>query len=129
MWHHIVIEGYCFASVEHPIEKPPCGQRSVSPFCLLNNVCPHFSYCDSNEREAALFAPLWAIMWDKIKCWVEELYWKLRWYFWGKWFSEKEWKRFKEYMKTHTGECPAWDEQLKQAKDKFPEWFEKAKNP
>lgn len=126
MWRHIVLEGYCFANIERLSEKPPCGRQAVSTFCLLNGMCPHFSYCDSSEREAALFAPLWAIIRDRIKYGAEEFYWKLRWYFWGRWFFEKEWGKFKEYMKTHRVECPAWDEQLKQAKANFPEWFRQA---
>lgn len=127
MWRHIVIEGYCFANVEQPSEKRPCRRRAVSSFCLLNGMCPHFSYCDSNEREVAIFVPLRGILWDRIKCITEEGYWKLRWCFWGRWFLEKEQKRFKEYMKTHTAECPAWDEQLRQAKANFPEWLKEAK--
>lgn len=127
MWSHIVIEGYCFGIINNPSREPPCGQKAISSFCLLNGMCPHFSYCDSNKREAAIFVPLWAIIWDKIKCGVEGFYWKLRWYFWGRWFFQKEWREFEEYMKAHTGECPAWNEQLTEAKDKFPDWFREAK--
>lgn len=119
MWHHIVIEGYCFANVEQPSKERPCRRRVISTFCLLNGMCPHFSYCDSSEREAALFAPLWGIIRDRIKYGVEKLYWKLRWYFWDKWFFKPP-----EY---ETGECPAWDEQLRQNKANFSEWLKEAR--
>lgn len=119
MWRHVVLEGFCFGDIEGT--ERPCGKQSVSSFCLANGKCPHFAYADSNEREAALFVPMWDIIWDRIKSGTENFYWKARWYLWNKWCFHKTW----EDMEAHTTECPAWDSALKDAQDKFPEWLEK----
>ena len=122
MWRHIVIEGFCFAQDK----EYPCGRSAPTLFCLENGHCPHFAYAESNEREASLFVPLHLIIGDRIKAIGEELYWKLHWYFWGRWFFKEKQAEFREYVKTHTAKCLAWDTQLKRAKSNFPKWYAKA---
>lgn len=125
MWTNIVIEAFCFAK-EDKNGKYPCGQMAPSTFCLQNGHCPHFAYADSNEREAAVFVPLHLILWDRIKCISEEAYWKLKWHCWDRWFWDKG--KFKQYIKNHRGECPAWDKHLEKEEQDFSKWFSKAKS-
>jgi len=117
MWRHVVVEGYCFA------KDNPCGYGVVSSKCLANGHCPHFAYAESNEREAAYFVPLHLIAYDKLKYWVTEgLYWTLRWWLWDRLrFNRKKMEDFINSIPS--ARCPAWDNQLEEAKEKFPEWI------
>lgn len=124
-WSNIVIEAYCFG--EKKDNKYPCGQRYPTVFCLQSGHCPHFAYAKSSEREAAWFVPLHLLIWDRVKSVSGTIRDNLTWYVWHRWFFKKQWAEFKEHVKTHTVECPEWDKQLEESKDKFPEWFEKAK--
>ena len=116
MWRHVVIEGYCLA------RDKPCGYETVSWRCLQNGFCPHFAYTGSNEREAAFFAPLHLILWDRIRVWLaEELWGNLCWWFWDSlWFNRRKTQEF--FDNIPIVESPEWDKMLQEAKDKFSEW-------
>ncbi len=55
-WRHIVVEGYC---------DKPCGE-GIGGHCL-DFPCPHLSWCDSDIRGAAYFAPLLLVLWDRFR--------------------------------------------------------------
>lgn len=114
MWSHIVIEGICLSR----IKPPPCGKGAPSVFCLENGHCPYLLYAKSSELEASLFAPLHLIIRNKVNVIFENLYGKCRWYLWDKWRYDPNW--LEKYPK---GECPAWDDHIKQAEEKFSAWF------
>lgn len=123
-WGYIVIEGHCVGSWDRD-GKCPCGQRYPTDFCLLCGHCPHFGYTTSNEREAVWFVPLRLIIWDRIKSISDDVWNKITWHIWNRWFFQKKWKEFMSSIKV--GECPAFDKAKQKSEDKFPGWLEKAK--
>jgi hypothetical protein len=70
-WRHVVIEGYC----DHPCEG------GIGPRCLIHGLieggekerCSKFSWASSDEREAAYFAPLLLVLWDRFR---EKFLWR-----------------------------------------------------
>ncbi len=123
MWRHVVIEGFCFGP-EQEERICPCRRSYTSPFCLgdgSHEACPHFAWADTSEREAAQFVPLRLILRDRLLSFGESMYWKLHWWFWGKWRYDPDW--IKRYP---VAECPAWDKGQKEAEDKFPAWFKES---
>lgn len=125
MWTHIVVEGYC-AAEENDSDQYPCGQHVPSPFCLGNKrLCPYFGYAKSNEREAAVFVPLYLVVWDRLRDLAINLARSIEWHLWNRWFWDSE--KFMKHIEQHQGERPEWDNYLEKAKAEFPEWLEKAR--
>lgn len=122
-WSNIVIEGHCLASWGK--DRSPCGQSYPTAFCLLSGHCPHLGYTVSSERDAALWVPIRIIVWDRIKIIADDLWNKVSWYVWHRWFFKKKWAEFRKNIKV--AECPAFDKAKQKSEDKFPKWLEKAK--
>lgn len=130
-WTYVVIEGHCFGD-EDENGNNPCGRNVPSPFCLGNGNtkhCPHFAWTsDATERDAAFFVPLRKIVWDKLRAWItEDVYWKLRWWFWGKWTYDDSWR---DNIKVIDDDDPCmkkWNDRQTEARRDFEEWFPKAK--
>lgn len=129
MWNHVVVEGYCFGE-KHG--KHPCGRRAPSPFCLVEDKCPHFAWTDSNEREAAQFVPFRLILWDRVQAWVYGAWESVSWFFWGQlWFNKRKVDEFFANIKTISAkDCPQlaeWEDGQKKNEVDFKTWFKKAK--
>lgn len=127
MWTHVVIEGFCFAQhIGNKDDPYPCGQDCPSMFCLGDRpygICPHFAWAKANEREAAFYAPLHHIIWDRIKFHIVDDYgWKIRWYLWDKWF----WKAPNIEVR-EVRNLPAWDAQVKRADVEYEKWIKRAR--
>ncbi|MBW2675732.1 MAG: hypothetical protein JRD89_20390 [Deltaproteobacteria bacterium] len=118
-WRHIVIEGICLG--DRDLHGNPCG-RPVGVHCLDNGHCPWLGYTESSEREAVVFVPIHLFCWDKLKCFLEETKWKLRWWLWGKWHYDPSW-----IDSIPVAECPEWDRVLDDAIRKFPEWIKQVR--
>jgi len=95
---------------------------------LENHQCPHLAYAKVSEREVAQFPPLRLIIKDRLGIWREDIYWKLRWWFWDSlWFNRQKTKEFLDSIKSISSkDCPT----LKEFEDDnienqklFVEWF------
>jgi hypothetical protein len=120
-WNHIIIEGFCWDEKD---DNHPCGQHRTSSFCLGYNgkSCPNLGFSDSNEREASAFVPLRLIIWDRIRALKETVWDKISWFLWGQlWFNRRKVDKFLKSLGSTT--VPWFDEQLKDQKNKFPEWL------
>ena len=115
MWSHIILEGYCLAPKDGTYL--PCKRRTVSSFCLQDNMCPYFGYTDSNEKEAAYWVPLYQVVLDKAKSRITWLWDTISWYCWHKWFFK--WEEVEVSKRDN--------EKAEQQKRNFLEWFSKAK--
>ena len=112
MWCHVVVEGFCFGD-------RPCARERVSTFCMGHDGkhCPHFMFSDSNEREAAYWAPLHLIIWDKIR--EHHVWGNLAWHLWRRWFYKRP-----EWMKDiKVVENPEIDQQEEECRNAFPAWM------
>ena len=132
-WNTICIEGYCQGR-ESPDEVYPCGQRTPSHFCLLDGHCPHFAWSKTNEREVAIWVPMYLLLWDRLKHVACEVVWhKLSWWFWGQLpFNRRRMDTFFESIPIATREtCPSVaerEDQLNLASEEFIAWFERNKS-
>jgi len=129
-WSHIVCEGYCFGE-EDENGNNPCGRNVPSPFCLTNGICPHFAWAEATERDAARFVKMRYILKDRAEIWAHEIWWKLRWWFWDRfWFNRRKVDEFFTNMKVVGDDDPSmqkWNEGKRKAQVKFEKWFPKAK--
>jgi len=130
-WTYVVVEGHCFGD-EDENGNNPCGRNVPSPFCLGNGSqkhCPHFAWTsDATERDAAFFVPLRKIIWDKFRAWVaEDVYWKLHWWFWGKWTYDDSWINDIKVISDDDPIMQHFHEEERKAQVKFEKWFPKAK--
>ena len=130
-WSNVCVEGHCFGEDDED-GNSPCGRHVPSPFCLINGICPHFAYSDTTERYVAHFVPFRLIVWDKLNIWIEETYWKLRWWFWGcLWFNRRKVRRFFDSIPIATAEnnpiVARMEEDERRHQEKFVKWFPKAK--
>lgn len=123
-WSHIIIEGICAGSWNKDGECP-CGQSYPTDFCLLNGMCPHLGYTSSNEREASWFVPLRLILWDRLKSMTENVWSKLTWYIWDRWFFKKKWAKFRDNIKVAKSPT-AFDKAQQKADTEFSKWLPKA---
>lgn len=130
-WTYCVIEAHCFGK-EDENGNNPCGRNVPSPFCLGNGQqkhCPHFAWTtDATERDAAFFVPLRKIIWDKLRAWVtEDIYWKLHWWFWGKWTYDNSWMDEITVIDDDHPSMKKWNDEMAKAQKDFEKWFIKAK--
>lgn len=130
-WCFVVLEGHCFGD-EDENGNNPCGRNVPSPFCLGNGQqkhCPHFAWTtDATERDAAFFVPLRKIIWDKLRAWVtEDIYWKLHWWFWGKWTYDNSWMDEITVIDDDHPSMKKWNDEMAKAQKDFEKWFIKAK--
>lgn len=117
-WSNICVEGFCGGDKDDN-ENYPCGRYSPSHLCLENNMCPLFGYAEVSEREVARFPKLRLIIWDRIGIWVDDIYWRLRWWFWDRF------KEMKVYDFTHMPPDEEAEFEAEEEKDKqeFKAWF------
>ena len=130
-WTYVVVEGHCFGE-EDENGNNPCGRNVPSPFCLGNGSqkhCPHFAWTsDATERDAAFFVPLRKIVWDKFRAWIhEDVYWRLHWWFWGKWTYDDSWLDEITVIGDDHPSMKKWNEEMAKAQKAFEKWFPKAK--
>ncbi len=116
-WRHIVIEAYCGGEEEHTY---PCSRR-IGVHCLSAGLCPWLGYCKSSEREAAYWAPLRLIVWDKLREKLANLWRKVRWWAWDKWGHEKRWAKIMSDITVVDDP----ETQEKRINKDFPAWLEK----
>jgi len=129
-WTYVVVEAHCFGD-EDEDGNNPCGRNVPSPFCLGNGStkhCPHFAWSDAKERDAAFFVPLRKIAWDKFRAWItEDVYWKLHWWFWGKWTYDDSWMGDIKVISDDDPSMKKWNDEQAKAQRDFDKWFPKAK--
>ena len=90
MWTNLCIEAFCFGDKDDN-GNYPCGRDCPSHLCLENGQCPHLGYSKTTERDVAKFPKLRLILWDRIGIYTDDLYWKLRWWFWDcLWFNRRK---------------------------------------
>jgi hypothetical protein len=128
MWNTICVEGYCFG--EENKGKYPCGRNTPTHLCLMNNLCPHFSWCKTKERDVSIWVPLYLLIGDRIRIWVTEIWYKLHWWFWGQlWFNRRKMREWLSELEVATVEtCPElkeWEDEQTKANNDFKIWFAK----
>jgi len=128
-WTTISVEAFCGGNSDDN-GNYPCGRDCPSHLCLENNICPHFAYAKTTEREVAMFPPLRLILWDRIGIWGENTYWKLRWWFWGSlWFNRRKTQRFFGEIEIVSSKdslvIAEMEEEDRKADEEFKEWFRK----
>jgi hypothetical protein len=131
-WMNVCVEGHCFGE-EDDDGKNPCGRTYPSPFCLTNDVCPHFAWSGTTERNVAQFIPVRIYLLDKLKNWWSSFCEDLKWDLYGKRKWEKEHGNMEEWLENipvvTAEECPnlaKWEEEERVCATKFPKWFKKA---
>lgn len=129
-WSNICVEGFCFGDKDNK-GTYPCGQRWPTPFCLMNGQCPHLDWGETTERNVAHYTPLYLIVCDRIPIWVDNVYWRLRWWVWDRlWFNRRKTNAFFDSIPIVTGRnCPAvkkLEDEHKKSNELFPKWFHQA---
>jgi len=128
-WSNVCVEGFCFGETDEQ-GNYPCGRYSPSCLCLENKICPHFAYSETMERMIAEFPPLRLILWDRLGIWMEDIRWRLRWWFWDcLWFNRRKVDKFFNNIgsassKDYPG-LAEFEEEEKQSEIEFKEWFKK----
>lgn len=130
-WTNLSIEAFCFGDEKDG--NYPCGRDCPSSLCLENNMCPHLGYSNTTEREVAQFTPLRLILKDRIGIIADDIYWKLRWWFWDRLpFNMRKMEEFFDSIKTVSSEeytaLTEWEDEEKQNDIDFKEWFTKVTN-
>ena len=130
-WTNLCVEAFCSRDTDKG--NYPCGRNCPSHLCLENGYCPHFAYAETTEREVAQFPPLRLIIKDRLGIWVNDLYWKLRWWFWDcLWFNRRKVDKFFDSIPTVTSkDCDVladWEAKQIDSDLKFKEWFSKVQN-
>lgn len=128
-WTNLCIEAFCFGDKDGN-GNYPCRRDCPSNLCLENGHCPYFGYCETTEREVAMFVPLRLILKDRVSLWREDIYWKLRWWLWDcLWFNRRKCDKFFDSIGSASGrDCPAlaeFEDENKQKGIDFIEWFGK----
>ena len=128
MWTNLCIEAFCFGDTDDN-GYCPCGRELPSHICLENGHCPHLGYGKTTERDVAIFPPIALIIKDRLGIWVDDLYWKLRWWFWDRlWFNRRKVDKFFDSIGTvSSNECSELLE-FENGQNEFHEWFEGLKN-
>jgi hypothetical protein len=127
-WTNLCIEAFCFGDKDNG--NYPCGRDCPSHLCLENGHCPHLGYAKTTERDVARFPKLRLILWDRIGIYTDDLYWKLRWWFWDcLWFNRRKVEKFFDSIRCVSSEdCPQlaeFEDEKKQNAIDFKEWFSK----
>jgi len=128
-WTNLCIEAFCFGDTDAH-GNYPCGTDYPTHLCLSNGHCPYLGYCETTERSVAEFTPLRFIIKDRLGIWGDDLYWKLRWWFWDSlWFNRRKTNEFFASIPT-TEAYPIGcelEEEQSENKAKFLIWFKQAK--
>lgn len=131
-WTNLCLEAFCFGDTDKQ-GNYPCGKNCPSYLCLENGHCPHFAYSETTERDVARFPKLRLIIWDRLGIWANDVYWKLRWWFWDcLWFNRRKVRKFFDDIKPISSkDCPLlaeYENGLKRNQQKFQEWFKQVAN-
>jgi len=92
-------------------------------------MCPLFAYAQTTEREVAQFPSLRLILKDRIAIWGDDLYWRLRWWFWDSlWFNRRKSQYFLDSIGSVSSqdypELLEYENEQQQANEDFKKWFE-----
>ena len=124
MWTNLCIEAFCFGETDDK-GNYPCGKNCPSHLCLENGHCPYLGYAETTERDVARFPKLRLILQDRIGIYTDDLYWKLRWWFWDcLWFNRRKVDRFFDSIK-YSEDCPELTEFEKGKEQNAKEWLRK----
>jgi len=130
-WSNVCVEGFCFGDKDDR-GNYPCGRNCPSHLCLENEHCPHFAYGETTERRVAQFPPLLLIIKDRLGIWSDDIYWKLRWWFWDRlWFNQRKTREFFDSIPFTSAEdspiLAEYEEEERKAAVEFTEWIKGGK--